>query len=363
MVDVVPEVEVEPDVVDVATVEADEAAPLSLAAARAPKPTTAMAPARATPVVSWLRRRVARSRAARSRGAGRLVSMPRSLGRRPFRTRYEARVALPVTFGQRPRPADGQAGTAQRARPDVPAALRRADDPVGDRQPQAGARPRVGRPVEAVEDPLALGGGNARPGVLDRQAHAPGLAADDDSDRAPVGGELAGIVDEDPEEPVEPVRRDRHDMVAGRHGHGDRQAARLGDDPEAVGGGGGHHADVDRLRVGRTAQGVETGEPQEVLEDLPHPVGLAVDPLERAPVRLGIPVDPASERLVWASITETGVRSSWEASALKASCRWRARSIGAATRRPMATAPTKTRIEQDRPDDQLRRKERLLGRS
>ncbi len=49
-----------------------------------------------------------------------------------------------------------------------------------------------------------------------------------------------------------------------------------------------------------------------------------------------------SARLVCASITERGVRSSWDASAVKSSWRWRARSMGAATRRPMPTAPRKT---------------------
>jgi hypothetical protein len=47
-------------------------------------------------------------------------------------------------------------------------------------------------------------------------------------------------------------------------------------------------------------------------------------------------------RLVWASMTESGVRSSCEASAVKSSWRWRASSIGVATRRPIRTAPKKT---------------------
>ena len=50
----------------------------------------------------------------------------------------------------------------------------------------------------------------------------------------------------------------------------------------------------------------------------------------------------ASARLVCASMTESGVRSSCEASAVNSSCRRRAASMGAATRRPMATAPKNT---------------------
>ena len=45
---------------------------------------------------------------------------------------------------------------------------------------------------------------------------------------------------------------------------------------------------------------------------------------------------------VWASITESGVRSSCEASAVNSSCRILASSMGAATRRPMVSAPRKT---------------------
>ena len=43
-----------------------------------------------------------------------------------------------------------------------------------------------------------------------------------------------------------------------------------------------------------------------------------------------------------ASMTVSGVRSSCEASAVKSSARRRARSIGAATRRPIAHEPKKT---------------------
>jgi hypothetical protein len=56
VVEVVPE-EVVPEadvpVVEVAVVVAADVVPLSVAVARAPKPTTAIVPARAAPVVSW----------------------------------------------------------------------------------------------------------------------------------------------------------------------------------------------------------------------------------------------------------------------------------------------------------------------
>ena len=52
----------------------------------------------------------------------------------------------------------------------------------------------------------------------------------------------------------------------------------------------------------------------------------------------------ARARLVCASMTDRGVRSSCEASAEKSSWRRRATSMGVATRRPMATAPRNTAI-------------------
>ena len=113
---------------------------------------------------------------------------------------------------------------------------------------------------------------------------------------------------------------------------------------------------------GAPRSGVEAGEPEQVVDQAPDALALAVDPLERRAGRRSGSRCPARARLVWASMTETGVRSSCEASALNASWRCRARSIGAATRRPMTTAPMKTSEEQHRPDDQLGQEEGRLGR-
>ncbi len=66
-------------------------------------------------------------------------------------------------------------------------------------------------------------------------------------------------------------------------------------------------------------------------------------------------------RLVFASMTESGVRSSWEASAEKSSWRRRATSMGVATRRPTKTAPPKTNDKQDGADEQLGEHEVRLG--
>ena len=121
-----------------------------------------------------------------------------------------------------------------------------------------------------------------------------------------------------------------------------REAARLGDGREPVGGLGGQHPEVDRLDAGRRLGGIEPRQPQHVVEQPAHALRLAVDPLEGGRYQSAVALAGERQAGVCASMTESGVRSSCEASAVNSSWRWRARSIGAATRRPMATAPRKT---------------------
>ena len=55
-------------------------------------------------------------------------------------------------------------------------------------------------------------------------------------------------------------------------------------------------AEVDRLSVGQAPGRIEPGEPQEVVDEPVHPLALAVDPPERAPVPLGLPIPAQGER-------------------------------------------------------------------
>src|SRR4029079_14720346 len=81
--------------------------------------------------------------------------------------------------GERPRPRDGHACATGRPAADLPAAARRTDDRVGDRESQAGAALAVGRPVEAVEDPTPFLLRDPGPAVVDAEA--------DPRPRAPTG--------------------------------------------------------------------------------------------------------------------------------------------------------------------------------
>src|SRR3990172_5010172 len=92
------------------------------------------------------------------------------VGRRP-RARVVDGPSLSPS-GHRALPADRDARPAGRPVTDVPTSVRRPDDRVGDRQSETGTIGRLGRTVEAVQDPFALGGWDARARVVDRQADA-----------------------------------------------------------------------------------------------------------------------------------------------------------------------------------------------
>ena len=97
----------------------------------------------------------------------------------------------------------------------------------------------------------------------------------------------------------------------------DRQpdAAGLGDGRERVRRHVGEDGEIHVLRLGAVPGGVEASQPEEVLDQAAHAAGFSLHPLEGG-------LDQATSRgwararEVWASITESGVRSSWEASAV-----------------------------------------------
>ena len=60
--------------------------------------------------------------------------------------------------------------------------------------------------------------------------------------------------------------------------HGQLQVTRFGDDAEAIDGLGSQDPHVHRLRVRPPAHGIEACQPQEVLEQPPHPPALARRP-------------------------------------------------------------------------------------
>ena len=169
----------------------------------------------------------------------------------------------------------------------MPAAVRCADDPVGDRQPQAGARPAsVARWKRSKIRSRSSGG---MPGPASSTSRRTRLASPPTETRTvlPSGANLQALSTRTPEAgPANPAGSPRHGAPGlGRH---DRQTAGLGHDAEPLRRGRRHDADVDGLRIGCPSHGVEAGQPQQVLQESPDPVGFAVNSLERAPVGLGI---------------------------------------------------------------------------
>src|SRR5207237_10445162 len=69
--------------------------------------------------------------------------------------------------------------------------------------------------------------------------------------------------------------------------HLEPEGAGLGDDGEAIGRRRGKDREVDRFGVWTALGRVEAGEPQEVVEQLPHPLRLGVDPGERVAIPVG----------------------------------------------------------------------------
>src|SRR5204862_4817122 len=86
-----------------------------------------------------------------------------------------------------------------------------------DPRPAVASGPRAVHPVEALEDPRDVLGGDPRAGVVDRDRAGAVLAVGADGDGAAGGGEPEGIIEQVVEHLVEPfpVRPERRE--AGAH--------------------------------------------------------------------------------------------------------------------------------------------------
>ena len=205
-----------------------------------------------------------------------------SLGRRLFRTGYEAGPSS-ARFAERPRPADRQAGAARRLVPPSSGRPSRGRSRRRSRVPGRRRAPVVDGAVEAVEDAVALvrrdARGRNRP--PSRSTRLPSAAR---TSTVPASGAYLHALSSSTPRSRSSQSGGIGDHVAARGGRGPRgQAPRLRDDREAVGG------LPRRARRGprapcpaRPRSGVEAGQPEHVLQEPPHPLGLAVDALEGA---------------------------------------------------------------------------------
>ena len=171
------------------------------------------------------------------------------------------------------------------ARPRPAPLLARGDDPTpapGGTHPPG---PPLRGPVEPVEQARPFGFTNARTAVLHGQADPVALSADLDPDLPVRAGVPAGIVDQDPGQPVDPFRRraDQHGIVRGL------RADRGTDGTEPVRAGLRQRRQVDGLVTGRRRPGVEPGQPEHVIDQLPQSLALALDPHQRVAVLGGLP--------------------------------------------------------------------------
>ena len=209
-------------------------------------------------------------------------------------------------------------------------------------RPRPGAR-RLDRSLGGSDRRSAPARSSGMPGPLSSTVsltRAP--RRDGRPDRAALGRVLAGVVEKDAEQAVEPLgRRGDHDASPAWRATVEVEVARLGDDAEPVDRLRREHAEVDRLGVRLACGGVEAGEPQQVLEQPAHPLRLRgrsarrraiprrVSLLREGEARLGLDHRQRRAQLV------RGVGGELELALAR-------RSIGVATRRPMATAPRKT---------------------
>ena len=264
------------------------------------------------------------------------------------------------------RPADGDARAARRRSADRPAAAGGPDDRVGDGQAQAGAAGLIGGAMEAVEDAAAFLFGDPGPGVVDGERARGGprrpratatrrprastcrrcRAARRPAGRAIRAGRstIASVV---APEPRRPRRR-----AAGR---GSRPPPRIGRPSGRPG----------RATSTGSASGcppVESNRASQSMSSTRRRVRFS-----SASIRPKASASQAGSRararasVVWASMTESGVRSSCEASAVNSSWRWRARSIGVATRRPIASAAQEDHDQERAADPELGHDQGRLG--
>src|SRR5579872_3003579 len=89
---------------------------------------------------------------------------------------------------------------------DLPAARGLTNDRVADGQPQAGGAAAPDGAVEPVEDAVPLLLGDAGAAVADREPDPVTLDIDADRHRPACRGVAAGVVEEDADQPVDPLR-------------------------------------------------------------------------------------------------------------------------------------------------------------
>ena len=163
------------------------------------------------------------------------------------------------------------------------------------------------------------------PGVVDGQRDPRLVRRRRETVTAPPSGEyLQALSSRTPEQPVEPLGRHGDDHAPGRDGAGPGSGRASRRRPRTGRPSGGEDAQVDRLGVGLALRRVEPRQPQQVLEEPPHPLRLDGRRVPNAFWYHSASRVPARARLVWASMTDSGVRSSCEASAVNSSWRWRA---------------------------------------
>ena len=279
---------------------------------------------------------------------------------------------------RRPAARDGPAQPSE-ARPQltVNRAPPAGDEPTAQRPPVARtmaspiARPRPAPPASPTRWPPSGGSGRrcgrgpppAMPGPESSTVTMarPPSAADGDVHGAAVRRVLAGVVEQDADEPVDELRRGGDEHLLGRaRGRparrcrvsataANRSAACAASTPRSTGSAGGGCR--RRRRSGRATA-------------CPRAAGACAS--TRGPPVKALRYQAASRSCaraseVCASITDSGVRSSCEASAVNSSWRRRAASMGAATRRPMTTAPDEHEAQQERRDQQHAEDDRPLG--
>ena len=166
----------------------------------------------------------------------------------------------------------------------MPAAAGGAHDRVADGQPEARARSLPGRAVKPVEQPRPFGLGDAGAAVFDGEADTAAVGPEADPDHAVRAGVAAGVVHQHPGQLVDPFWRRADQRGPGGGFRGDRRADRA----EPVRAGLRQRRQVDRLVAGWRRPGVEPGQPQHVVHQMPQPHALPLDADQGVPVPGGV---------------------------------------------------------------------------
>ncbi len=151
--------------------------------------------------------------------------------------------------------------------------------------------------MEPVEEPFALRKRDPRTRILDRQENPITGCRHHDADLAALTCVPAGIVNENAYQAIDPFGRSIDQCACclpnlfRRHGQLDSSRAR--NRFETVGAALGDRDDVYRLVSRRWGIGIKAREPQQVVDNAPEPVALAVNAFERIPISTC--VTPCSE--------------------------------------------------------------------